>query len=422
VTVRLRILAAALVCVLHLALFVPTIGDPSSVLDNDFALQAIAIENGDRPYDDQALEYPPLSIPVLVGPVLLGDGPESFDKAFQWEMIGFDLAIVLVLALALPGRPPRVLSALTVYTVGVFALSGVVLDDSLIDTAPLALARFDLVPALLVLAAVLARDAGRSATWSALLSAGGAVKAFPLLLYPALLRGERNPWRVAIAAAIPVLVCVAILIAWGDEFGAAITYHTGRALQVEALAATPFELASLAGANVTSQVGHGGFEIVASGADFARWLSVVIGFAGYVIVLRAGWRKPVAHLRLATALLAITTVFAPVLSPQFLLWLLPVSAAAYGLGRENLILLVAIVFTQLILQYYNQVDALDGGFVWRVAARNIYLLVYLWLVCAPIVRGVAPSLEDDAEQRVRPDRGDRETATPAGAPPAPAKW
>ena len=46
------------------------------------------------------------------------------------------------------------------------------------------------MPALFVLAAVLARDAARSATWSALLSLGAAVKAFPIFLYPALLRGE----------------------------------------------------------------------------------------------------------------------------------------------------------------------------------------------------------------------------------------
>ena len=70
-------------------------------------------------------------------------------------------------------------------------LSGAILDPSLIDTAPLILVRFDLVPALFVLAAVLARDAARSATWSAMLSLGAAVKAFPIFLYPALLRGEQ---------------------------------------------------------------------------------------------------------------------------------------------------------------------------------------------------------------------------------------
>ena len=107
-------------------------------------------------------------------------------------MLAFDLGIVVLIALALPGEAKRVLSALGIYTAGVVILSGVVLDPSLIDTAPLTLARFDLVPALFVLAAVLARDRARSATGPLLISLGAAVKAFPLLLYPALLRGERR--------------------------------------------------------------------------------------------------------------------------------------------------------------------------------------------------------------------------------------
>ena len=95
------------------------------------------------------------------------------------------------------------IAALAVYTLGIVALSGIVLGASDIDEAPLALGRFDLWPALLVLAAVLARERGRSATWSALLSAGVALKAYPLALFPALLRGERNLGRVAVGSGDP---------------------------------------------------------------------------------------------------------------------------------------------------------------------------------------------------------------------------
>jgi hypothetical protein len=79
-------------------------------------------------------------------------------------------------------------------------------------------------------------------------------------------------------------------------------------------------------------------------------------------------------------------VFAPVLSPQFLLWILPVSACAYGLRRENVVLLAAVVLTQVELQHYDGVEALDGNFVWPLAARNLFLLVYLWLVAVPVLR------------------------------------
>jgi hypothetical protein len=386
---RWRATAAALICAFHLAVFVPTIGDWSSILVNDFAPQAQAIKDGDLPYRDQDIEYPPLSVPVLIAPIYIDDSTQGFVDGFMWEMLAFDLAIAVLIAFALPGDARRVLSALGIYTVGVVILSDAVLDPSLIDTGPLVLTRFDIVPALFVLGAVLARDRGRSAAWSGLLSVGVAIKAFPLFLYPALLRGERNLRRVIVAGAIPLLLCAAAVLVMGDEFGSAITYHTDRALQVEALAASPFEVAhALGSSGIGTATGHGGFELSAAGADAARWLSVVIGAIGYLALARVGWRSEVPNLKLVTAMVTVLVVFAPVLSPQFLLWILPLSACAYGLGKENLVLLVAILLTQITLQNYDGVDALKAGFVWPLAARNLCLLVYLWIVCAPILAAV----------------------------------
>jgi hypothetical protein len=392
-SVRWRATAAALLCALHLAAFAPAIGDWSSVLVNDFAPQAHAIRHGDLPYRDQDIEYPPLSVPILVAPIYLSDSTQGFIDGFMWEMLAFDLAMVVLIALALPGDTRRVLSALGIYTAGVLILSDAILDPSLIDTGPLVLVRFDIVPALFVLAAVFARDARRSATWSGLLSIGAAIKAFPLFLYPALLRGERNLRRVAVAGILPLAACAIAVLVTGDEFGSAITYHTGRALQIESLGASPFEVAHVLGADgISSAVGHGGFELHASGAEVARWISIVAGGASYLALVVTGWRSEVSNLRLVTALLAVMVIFAPVLSPQFLIWILPVSACAYGLGRENAILLLAVLFTQITLQNYDGVDSLSGNFVWPLAARNAYLLVYLWLVAAPILRaGRRPS-------------------------------
>jgi hypothetical protein len=399
VATRWRATAAALVCALHLAVFTPTIGDWSSVLVNDFAPQAQAIKGGDLPYRDQGLEYPPLSIPVLIAPAYFDDSTQGFVDGFMWEMLAFDLAIIIVLAFALPGDTKRVLSALGVYSAGLLILSDVVLDGSLIDTGPLALTRFDLVPALFVLGAVLARDRGRSSTWSGLLSIGVAIKAFPLFLYPVLLRGEKNLRRVIVAGVIPILLCAIAVIVMGDEFGSAITYHTQRALQVESLAASPFEIAHVLGSSgISSGTGHGGFEIHASGSTAARWISVATGAIGYLWLVRAGWRSKASNFQLATAVLTVLVIFAPVLSPQFLFWILPISACAYGLGKENLLLLVAILLTQIVLQNYDGVDALTGSFVWPVAARNLILLAYAWMVSAPIVRGRRDSVSAQQDQ------------------------
>ncbi|MFL5908002.1 MAG: glycosyltransferase 87 family protein [Solirubrobacterales bacterium] len=410
---RWRATAAVVVCALHLAAFVPTVGNWSSILINDFAPQAQAIKNGDLPYRDQRIEYPPLSVPVLIAPIYLDDSTQGFVDGFMWEMLVFDLGLLVLIALALPGDARRVLSALGIYSAGVLILSDVVFDPSLIDTAPLALARFDLVPALFVLAAILARDRGRSATWSTLLSVGVAVKAFPLFLYPALLRGEWNLRRVAVGGAIPLLLCAAAVLVTGDEFGSAISYHTQRALQVESLGAAPFEVAHVLGSSgVASTVGHGGFEISASGATAVRWISVGVGAALYLLLVLAGWRSKASNLELVAALLAVMVVFAPVLSPQFLLWILPVSACAYGLRLENGALLAAIVLTQIELQHYDGVDALRSDFVWPLAARNLCLLFYLALVALPILR---PGSEGPLSGRARGEPRRERTGNPLPA-------
>ncbi|MGZ5334140.1 MAG: glycosyltransferase 87 family protein [Solirubrobacterales bacterium] len=387
-----RAVAAVLACALHLALLAPEAGGIGGPVETDFAPEAEAIEDGSKPYSGQDLEYPPLAIPVLVGPALVGEGLDSYTRTFHWEMIGFDLAIVLMLALGLRGGRREVLGALAVYTLGVVAVSGIVFDDSDIDPAPLALGRFDLAPAALALAALLARDALRSATWGALLAAGVAVKAFPLALLPALARGERDPLRVVVAAAVPLAAAVALVIVWGDDFGSALSYHGERGLQIESLAATPLEIGAIDDPSRAAEYGSGSFNYVGPGAAAARVIAIGLLVFVYGLVAWAGWRSHVPRARVATALLATVVVLAPVLSPQFLFWLLPLSAAAFGLAVENVLLVAAMVMTQLMLQFYGRVPVdFDGEFVWRLAGRNALLLAYLALLCAPILRaGLVP--------------------------------
>jgi hypothetical protein len=140
------------------------------------------------------------------------------------------------------------------------------------------------------------------------------VKAFPLALYPAWIRDETRPWRVAVGGAIPLVLSAAIVIAWGDDFGSGITYHTGRELQAETVAATPFEIAKVLGGSASVEFSSGSWNLVASGADLARALSIAALVIGYLVVLVVGWRGRADHLQLGTALLAVIVVFSPVLS------------------------------------------------------------------------------------------------------------
>jgi hypothetical protein len=385
-----RVVAALVTAVVHVAVLAPLAEGHSVIVGPVFQPQAEAILDGALPYEERGFEYPPLALPLLLAPGVVSDDVTGYVEAFSWEMIAIDLAIVALLALGLRAASTRVAAALVCYSAGIFVLSGVLAPDSALDGS-LPLARFDLVPAALVLAALLAREAGRSATWSALLSIGAAVKAYPLLLYPVLVRGDRSPRSVAIAAIVPLAVVAVVVLATGDRFGSAISYQSDRDLQIETVAATPLLVAHLLGGGAGITVGAGSFNIDASGADAARAISVVLLLAGYALVVWLAWRSKAPPMHAAAAVIAVAIVFAPVLSPQFLLWLLPISAAAYGLRAPNLVLLASIVLTQVVLSEYGQLAELDAGFIVPLAIRNALLLAYLAMVLYPMAAATGRS-------------------------------
>ncbi len=388
---RGRALTAAVFVAIHLAAFGPTIGESSSILENGFWIQAERVLDGEKPYSEVEFEYPPLALPLIVGPAVFSDGLQGYEEAFELEQLGFDLAIVLVLAFGVQAPRRRVWEALGIYTVGVVAVSGIVLGDSVIEAAPLALARFDLLLALLILGAVLARERGRTILWSLLLGAATAVKAFPLLLFPNLFRDDRHPRRAVIFALVPIFAAALVVVGFVDEFGSAIGYHTDRDLQIETLGAAPILVSHLLfGSEAGVITGAGGYNIDAPAADLLRGLSIALLLAGAIWLIAEGWRRRTRPLIIATAVLTVAIVFAPVLSPQFLFWVLPLSAVAYGLGRENLVLIACLVLTQIVLHHYDGVYELRGDFVWPLAARNALLLVYLGLVIAPVFRSEQP--------------------------------
>lgn len=367
--------AVTLVAALHVAVLAPLASNDSFILDAVFRPDAEAVLGGARPYAERDFEYPPLALPLIAGPAAVSGGAGGYRIAFGWEMIGFDLAIVALLALALRGRPRAMWGALAVWSAGLLALGR------------MPLARFDLVPAALVLAAVLARRASRSASWPALLAAGAAVKVFPLLLAPAFAAGERRPLRAAFAAAAPLAAAVGLVLALGDEFGSAIGYHAKRDLQIEALAATPLLIAHQLGAGARTVYEAGSFNLAAPGAGAARLVSIAALGVGYLLALSIARRRRLDPIEAATLIVAALVVLAPVLSPQFLLWILPLSAAAFGLGLENALLLAAVALTRVMQETYDQVETLGAGFVWSSAARNALLAAYLAAVAWRLAGG-----------------------------------
>jgi Glycosyltransferase family 87 len=386
VTRRSRALAGALFVAAHLAFLAPLADNESRLVEGEFGAVGEEVLDGAEPYSDLDFEYPPFAIGVAVGPAAVTDEPGAYTELFAWGMLMSDLAIVVMLAAGVRGRSRRVLAALGAYSIAVALLLVRIRPGFDVDIGTLFLHRYDVIPAALVLGAALARQAGRSATWSALLSIGAAAKAFPAALYPALLRGERSLGRVAIAALVPLAVAALVVLALGDQFWSAITYHTDRDLQVETVGASAVMIADLLGGSADVVGGGGSFNVDGTGSDFMRTLSIVALLACYAFAIRQIWVRRVGPLESALVALTPLVVFAPVLSPQFLIWLLPLSAAVYGFRAPNVVLIGACLLTGLMLSHYDEVFDLSWQFVVFLGARNALLLLYLALVLAPLWR------------------------------------
>ena len=134
-----------------------------------------AIDSGQVPYRDFALEYPPGALPVFALPALGGAHGDAFRRRFELEMAFLGEVIVICLAVALvalgAGRR-RVLAVLGFAALAVVALG------------PVVLSRFDLWPAALTAAALAALLSGRLRLGHLALGAAVAAKLYPAVLVP----------------------------------------------------------------------------------------------------------------------------------------------------------------------------------------------------------------------------------------------
>jgi hypothetical protein len=115
----------------------------------------------------------------------------------------------------------------------------------------------------------------------------------------------------------------------------------------------------------------------------------LVAIAGTWILFARGHVGRVGFLAAAAASVVAFVAFAKVLSPQFLIWLVPVVPLV--LGRIGLIaaglLAAALVTTQLFFPYrYWSVVALDND-AWLVVVRNALLLVLFAVLLVAIRRG-----------------------------------
>jgi hypothetical protein len=295
--------------------------------------------------NEETWQYPPGAAFLFLIPRL---GPLDFKLTFVILMLVFDL-IGFLLIMRLADREQRD-AGVWIWLLGMPVLG---------STLPL---RFDIVPTVIAIAALVVIH--RRPTWvGALAGLGATVKVWPAFV----LFGEWDRRRllrsIAVAAATVVAVFAVAWIAFGDQT-AFFTNQNDRGLQIEAVAASPWQLRQvITGDPLPVAQRYGTSEIAGSTADA---VSTLLGIAAFLVLLAAAWwwwlrDRAIRNGRtdLADEVLARDFVFtivllflvtSRVLSPQFMVWMVGLAAVVLcarstRLERPAWLVLVAMLLS-----------------------------------------------------------------------------
>jgi uncharacterized membrane protein len=320
------------------------------------------LNHGLVPYRDFAVEYPPAALVVFIPPAAFAD----YAAAFAWEM-----AVVGVLLVA-------VVAAIR-WQAALYVAFAPLLASSLI------LSRFDLWPALLTVAALAALLGKRHRLGWGLLGAAVAAKLWPLVLVPLVLVWSYRAGRIRTALvglAVTAAIFVPFAIVAPHGLWNSVSGQASRPLQIESLGASLFT----AFGHPTVISSHGSQNIAGHGAVAA--LFAVLQLATLVALWIAFARGPATGDRLvrySAAAVCAFIAFGKVLSPQFLLWLIPLVPIVRGRRGVVATVLLTLAFglTQVWFprRYWDYVYAFDGA--GAVLARNLALVALLAVLAWP---------------------------------------
>ena len=349
------------------------------------------MDAGAIPYRDFDVEYPPLATGLfwLVGRAPGGD----YQLAFSMTMLA--CLIAAALAALLIARRLGLSRVRTVIVVAVIALTPLLLG-TLVQT------RYDLVLSALLGWVLVAALHDRFKWAWALLAIATAVKLIPVLLVPALVlwHRHRRSGRQALVGATGFAAVVAATFAPFFAIAPHATwrlfaYHLDRPPEVESLGSSVLNVTNLGFRRVQS---YGSENLTGTWPDAFASLSTLLIVLSIAAVALWMWRAlrrgsgDVAGVLVAAvaASLVASVLLGKVISPQYMVWLLPAVLLVPGKwGRVAIVsMIVAMPLTQLVF------PALFATFVERGAALPAWLLFARNLLLVLLVVAVWPRCRD----------------------------
>ena len=390
-------------CLIHILIFIVIFnsnlyvseGHSGTALYFNYSTRMVAL--GQLPYQDFAVEYPPLALGFIILPRLIASNPATYANAFAIGMLLFDL-LGLFLISALSRRLNLSLwKTLAIYTLALLAIG------------PIIAHRYDLIPAIMVLLALFTFSRGKYKTSWALLAIGMMTKIYPAILAPIFLlyhwRHRQNRQAIAGVATFAITtaaIVIPCLLLSPDGFWNSLTYHAQRGLQCEStyssflllgqtLGLTSVEMEfSFGSLNVTSPLAN----ILAKVSPLVMLLSLV---AVYWFFYKSQVKRAVAQQTLPSmnqpdiahivsySLLAMLTFMLTnkVLSPQFIIWLYPLIPLVVGHWQRTSWLMFILIGLMTYLVYPVAYAGITEGHplvIGTLFLRNVSLIILAFLL------------------------------------------
>jgi uncharacterized membrane protein len=348
-----------------------------------YAHYAHEMTSGHWPYRDFYDVYPPFAQPLFFVVRLL---PGPFATSFKWTMALCGAAALVLLVLAMRASLAR------------RAVAAAVMAVSPLIVGPVFLNTFDLFPALLTIAAVLAFLYGRERTTYVLLALAVAAKVFPLVLLPIVLvesweQGGRDAVRRALAWFGGVLVLVHLPFAVMGPGGLRFSYwvQLRRGLEIESLAGGVLLVLDRLGLHSVTLRDTAAGSRDAAGA-LADALAVVSSLVVVSVALYVAWLYFRGHRDRVLACAAAVTAFVAfnkVLSPQYVVWLLPLVPAAGFVASGVLVVVLALTRAEWnrFVQPHGSVHHWGEVLSWWILARDLVLVALFALLVLKLRAG-----------------------------------
>ncbi len=347
---------------------------------------ATRVLDGELPYHDFFFEYPPLSLVALVLPKLTGlDYAISF-RLLMWVLIAISLVAVLQTLSRLDAEPVRLYGA------------AVLIGGSPALVGPILFERFDIWPAALLAVSLALLTAERWTAGSVLLALAICTKLYPVVVAPvALVRavsgaGSRVAGKAAtagVAASALVTLPFAALGLGGLGFSYYVQFK--RPLQLETLGASILlGLDRLGLADTTVQSGLSK-DLAGGTAAAVALVSTALQLAAITAAAWWFWRGPrsaASMLTAAAATVASFVAFGKVLSPQYVIWLIPLAPlVALRVWPAAMALTVAATaLTNLYFPWHYSGIRQANDWVWVLLARNLALVVLAFVLLVHLRR------------------------------------